>query len=168
MSEAVRALLIHHQVGAFTGLKTLLEARGIEVSTAQNCGEALLRLWSACPPHLVFTNTWLPDGTWADVLSLARDSLLPVDVIVVSRPVDIGLSIEVLERGAFDFIVPPFEASELDHVIRGAFCHALNQRDLQRAGGGPPSAPTLIESTRKVGRPALLGDQPEEQIPPNL
>ena len=134
MRERISALLIHQRPSAFGGLHLMLESSGIQVNTAHTCGDALLRLWSESPPHLVFTEAQLLDGIWADVLSMTRKSRLPVNVIVVSRIADVNLYVQVLERGGFDFIVPPFEVSELEHIIRCATDNILAQRLRQQAG----------------------------------
>jgi len=41
-------------------------------------------------------------------------------VIVVARVVDTGLFLETIETGAFDFIAPPFVATDLEYVVRSA------------------------------------------------
>jgi DNA-binding NtrC family response regulator len=146
MSEKVSALLIYERPVTMAGLQLMLESREIEVQTARSCGDALLRLWGDRPPHLVFTETQLLDGIWADVLSMTRRSRLPINVIVVSRLVDLNLYVQVLERGAFDFIVPPFEVSELDHVIRCAADNILARRAVQQMDGAAAGAASLKES----------------------
>jgi len=134
MNERISALLIYERLGAFGEVQLMLENRGIEIQIARSCGDALLRLWSEQPPHLVFTETQLVDGIWADVLSTTRKSRLPVNVIVVSRIADVNLYVQVLERGAFDCIIPPFEVFELDHVIRCATDNVMAQRARQEVG----------------------------------
>jgi len=42
----------------------------------------------------------------------------PVNVIVVSATEDALLYMSALERGAFDFVLPPFERQGLDFVVR--------------------------------------------------
>jgi DNA-binding response OmpR family regulator len=44
----------------------------------------------------------------------------PADVILVSRLVDDGLYISALESGALDFVVPPFNPSDVAYVIGNA------------------------------------------------
>lgn len=146
MSEKVSALLIYERPVIMAGLQLMLESHAIEVQTARSCGDAPLRLWADRPPHLVFTETQLLDGIWADVLSMTRRSRLPINVIVVSRLVDLNLYIQVLERGAFDFIVPPFEVSELEHVIRCAADNILARRAVQQMDGAAAGAASLKES----------------------
>jgi hypothetical protein len=41
--------------------------------------------------QLVFTDTSLPDSTWADVVKMANEVASPVDVIVVGAKEDMGL-----------------------------------------------------------------------------
>ncbi len=120
MREKISALLVHDQDDPFRALKLALESQGIQTRRVRSCNDAFSLLVQPDPPALVFTDTELPDGTWAEMLSLAVKACDPVCVIVVSRFVDIKLYIEVIERGAFDFIVPPFGASDLSHIVRCA------------------------------------------------
>ena len=47
---------------------------------------------------------------------------------MVSRLVDVGLYVDTMEGGAFDFIVPPLSANELTHVVKCAVENVLNLR----------------------------------------
>ena len=80
------------------------------------------------PAPLVFTDTQLPDGTWADILALAQKAKLPVNVIVVARVVDTRFYVEVIETGAFDFLAPPFNATDLAYVVRSAMDNVVARR----------------------------------------
>jgi len=88
-------------------------------------------LREADPPHLVFTEALLPDGTWRDVVKVALQALKPVEVIVVSRLIDVRLYVETMADGAFDFIVPPITRDELAHVLACAVESVLNLRRRQ-------------------------------------
>ena len=80
------------------------------------------------PAPLVFTDTQLPDGTWADILALAEKAKLPVNVIVVARVVDTRFYVEAIETGAFDFLAPPFNATDLAYVVRSAMDNVVARR----------------------------------------
>jgi DNA-binding NtrC family response regulator len=95
-------------------------------------GDARSLLNSSDPPELIVTDVRLADGTWEDALHLSQKAPLPVNVIVVSRIADVRLYLEVLEKGAFDFITPPFQAAELNHVLRTALGN-VSQKRLARA-----------------------------------
>ena len=131
MKEEISALLLHQPTASQRLLKQALEGRSIKVDWLRNCGEALPLLRQTDPPHLVFTEALLPDGTWTDVVKLALGALKPVMVIVVSRLVDIRLYLDTMAGGAFDFIVPPMTSDELAHVLACAVESVLNLRRTQ-------------------------------------
>jgi FixJ family two-component response regulator len=79
-------------------------------------------------PLLVFTESELPDGNWADVVSLSARASSPISVIVMGQETDTNLYVSVIEAGAFDFMAPPFEALELAHVVRCAADNASARR----------------------------------------
>jgi DNA-binding NtrC family response regulator len=125
MAEGIRALLVYRRNGTLAILKRLLNRHGIRTAHARNCAEAAAVLGWVEGPDLVFTDTALTDGTWAEVENLAERTCPPVPVIVVSRNVDVSLYLDALEGGASDFIVPPFEDSDLDYVVKGALLHGF-------------------------------------------
>jgi DNA-binding NtrC family response regulator len=125
MAEQINALVACNNDEAFDELTRALESLGIAVTHARNSHEASRLLKSQMGIDVVFAGTDLPDGGWADVLRLAQQIRNYLPVIVVSRIVDVGLYIETIGRGAFDFITPPFLTSELAHVVRSAIYKKL-------------------------------------------
>jgi DNA-binding NtrC family response regulator len=120
MKEVVTALLVHSDKESFAALRGVLEKQSVKTTWAQTCAEAFEILELGPAPHLVFTDTVLPDGTWEQVLALAGNAPEFVNVIVVSALPDIRLYIETVERGAWDFVAPPFAEIEVSHVVRCA------------------------------------------------
>ena len=118
---AMTALLVSEGGEPFEKLELALDSQGTKTSWARNCAELQVLLEQPDPPQMIFTDTTLPDGTWVDVLCLAGRHLVPV--LVVSRVVDLELYVDSLERGAVDFIVPPFVGADLAHIVR---CAAWN------------------------------------------
>jgi ActR/RegA family two-component response regulator len=129
--EEISALLLHEQGDARDALKLALEAQSVKVCSGQSCQEALTLLTGPKPPHLVFAQPKLPDGMWADVVSLALKATKPVNVIVVGRLANVGLYLQTITGGAFDFIVPPLTGYELTHVVRCAIENVLSRREAQ-------------------------------------
>ncbi len=128
MKEAASALFVHHESESFGGLEKALEGQFVKAYYASNCREASRLLENSNPPHVIFTDTTLPDGTWADVVGLAAKAAMPVNVIVVARLVDMRLYADVIQRGAFDFLAPPFVPSDLAHVVRCALENVVSRR----------------------------------------
>jgi len=131
MKEPIRALLLHKLGDSLAPLKLALEGQAMEVCWMRNCQEAETLLLGANPPHLVFTEIELPDGTWADVVKLAVKAKKRVNVIVVARLADVRFYLETIVSGAFDFIVPPLTGVELSHVVRCAAENASSRREAQ-------------------------------------
>ena len=119
MPMQVFALLIHDHSDALESLENRLKKMSVETCNVRTLVEAE-RMLPKTRPQLMFTDTSLPDGSWADVINLAERSGTPVDVIVVSTREDIELYISALERGAFDFVIPPFEQNALEYVVHAA------------------------------------------------
>ena len=128
MKEKVTALLVHSDEESFATLKGVLERQSVKTTRAQTCAGALEILELDPAPHLVFTDAVLPDGTWEQVLALAGNAPEFVNVIVVSALPDIRLYIETVERGAWDFIAPPFAEIEVAHVVRCAVENVQKRR----------------------------------------
>jgi len=145
MSERIAALLVYHNSITLSTLKDALERQGVRVIHAESCVQALRNLGGLNPAPLVFTDTPLPDGTWADILALAEKAALPVNVIVVGRAVNTRLYVEAIECGAFDFVAPPFDATDLAHVVHCAADNALARR------AAPPYAVHAVEAGLLAG-----------------
>lgn len=131
MQGRLFALLVHQQPEPLRSLRLALERQGVETARAQNCQEAWRIFSGANPPHLVFTDTALPDGCWDDVLALTAQAPQPANVIVVARLVDTRLYLEAIEAGAFDFLAPPFTDADLAYVVRCAADNVLGRREAQ-------------------------------------
>jgi DNA-binding NtrC family response regulator len=66
---------------------------------------------------LVLTEANLPDGTWMDVLELARQLPRDVEVIVTDRNADARFWAEALNLGAYDLLAQPFYAPEVRRIV---------------------------------------------------
>ena len=134
--EVVAAILLHQAGEQMALLKLALEGQSIQIQWLTTVQEVGPLLQAANPPHLVFTEAKLPDGTWADVVKQALGARKPVKVIVVSRLIDVSLYVDTMEGGAFDFIVPPLSVNELTHVVKSAVENVLNLRQAMKASAG--------------------------------
>ncbi|MGD0224524.1 MAG: response regulator [Terriglobia bacterium] len=128
MTERIKALVVHNNSETLATLKGALERQGMHIIHAQSRAQAKRVLGGRDPVPLVFTETHLPDGTWADILAVAEKAALPVNVIVVARIVDTRFYVEAIETGAFDFLAPPFNATDLAYVVRSALDNAVARR----------------------------------------
>jgi len=134
MNDSLTALLIYDQPHPLESLRAVLkDLNGLSVETCsvRTCEEAR-RMVRQTQPQLIFTDTSLPDGSWRDVVGMAEKASSPVDVIVVGAHQDIRLYVSVLEGGAFDFVLPPFEHQALHFVVESAR-HDVRRRRQEHA-----------------------------------
>jgi DNA-binding NtrC family response regulator len=122
---------VHQNSETLTILKGALEHQGMRILQAASRAAAKRMLGGLDPAPLVFTDTNLPDGNWADILGLAEKAKRPVNVIVVARLVDTRFYVEAIETGAFDFIAPPFNSTDLAYVVRSAVDNVMARRSAQ-------------------------------------
>ncbi len=128
MNQPLFALLIHEHREAFDSLKRVLRDLSIETYSVASCKEAADMI-SECRPPIIFTDSSLADGSWVSILNMAEEAGVPLSLIVVGRVPDTRHYISVMERGAFDFVAPPFEHEPLDFVIKSAVLHAQRRRE---------------------------------------
>ena len=128
MTSRIKALMVHHNSETLVILRGALERQGMQILHAQSRAQAKRMLGGLDPLPLVFTDTQLPDGTWADILALAERAAKPVNVIVVARIVDTRFYVEAIETGAFDFLAPPFNDADLAYVVRSAHENVISRR----------------------------------------
>lgn len=115
----VFALLVSDGDESFEELKEMLKQVGLDVWISPTC-EEVERLLDQTHPKLIFTATKFSDGNRSDIISVAEKATVLTNVIVVGRYEDTGLYFSTMENGSFDFIVPPFEADAIAHVVRAA------------------------------------------------
>ena len=90
------------------------------IRAVSSCEEAAEQLRDDPAISLVLTDLGLPDGTWFDVLNLAGKLRPGASVVVCARVDDERLWTSVLEAGAFDVLVEPWDGSEVNRVMSAA------------------------------------------------
>lgn len=113
-------ILLSNEGEPMSGVRLALNQHPLQVESLSSCREVTHKLAELHLPVVLFTDLHLPDGDWQEVLQIAREAPAPVQVIVVSRIVDVGLYLDALDAGAFDFVVPPFCTADLDYIIVNA------------------------------------------------
>jgi DNA-binding NtrC family response regulator len=103
----------------------LVEADGIRLyhSATLQDAESTLKLTRS---RVLLTNTKCRNGNWRDALALSVRMHPPAALVVAARIADENLWLGVLEQGAYDLIVKPFQAAELIRVLRNAQTHAAS------------------------------------------
>jgi DNA-binding NtrC family response regulator len=120
MPAGLSALLVHDRDEPVAGVERILLAHGVRLRRSRNCFEARAVLRDPAASSVIVTDLTLPDGDWTDILRAANAAPAKTPVIVVARVLDIRLYLDVLDSGAHDFVVPPFSAADLAHIVSSA------------------------------------------------
>lgn len=96
-------------------------------------------------PHLVLSDTVLPDGNWMDVLDVAAKAAEPVNVIIVSPMADTRLYLDTMDQGAFDFMTDSFTVPQIVHILKCAIDNVARRR-----GSHLHAAAIAHEDTRRL------------------
>jgi DNA-binding NtrC family response regulator len=82
---------------------------------------------------VILTEANLKDGTWLDVLDLARGVTPRSEVIVTDAAADARFWAEVLNMGAYDLIAQPFASGEVQRILSNACSRASSAAKIAAA-----------------------------------
>jgi len=100
-------------------LKTVVEAEGFKADLAQNGQEALNRLQESCY-QIVLTDMRMPVMDGLCLLQQVRAHYEDTPVIMITAVGDATSAIEALSSGACDYVIKPFNVSELRNKVLSA------------------------------------------------
>jgi DNA-binding response OmpR family regulator len=130
-------LLIEDDAAIRTALIKALVARGHAVDSAADAMSGLQRL-VAEPPDVVVLDLGLPDVPGDRLLSMIR-AVNDVPVVVATARDDEHLTVRLLDAGADDYVVKPFDPAHLEArlraVLRRSGTSAREQTPVTRVGG---------------------------------
>jgi DNA-binding response OmpR family regulator len=131
---------------------------GYSLLTVGTAAEALAQL-RAAPPHLMLLDLGLPDRDGADVLRELRaggDNLPVICLTARDQPVE---RVGGLRAGADDYIVKPFDISELDARIQAVLRRSERESPHELTLG---SLRLTADEVRVLGREGSIGLTPRE------
>jgi putative nucleotidyltransferase with HDIG domain len=100
-------------------LKTVVEAEGFKADLAQNGQEALNRLKESCY-QIILTDMRMPVMDGLCLLQQVRAGYEDTPVIMITAVGDAASAIEALSAGACDYVIKPFNVSELRNKVLSA------------------------------------------------
>lgn len=127
-------LIVDDEKNVLYALERGLRADGLRIVTAQT-GKAGIGLVRGEKPDAVLLDVRLPDLSGLDVLQELRqiDPKLPVIVMTTHGTAD--TAIEAMQRGAFDYVLKPWDLDELTDLVDKALAAGrLSHVRADRAG----------------------------------
>ena len=102
-----------------TALSRMLGSLSVPIEHVADIAHARAKIRNgAC--QVILTEANLPDGTWLDVLNLARRVNPSCEVIVTDASADARFWAEALNLGAYDLIAQPFATAEVQRILSNA------------------------------------------------
>jgi DNA-binding NtrC family response regulator len=127
MDRPISILVVSSEFKNRYALREILNREGCEticVSTVGECEEVL----ASQNADLVFSDRALTDGSYRDILAIARSVGRNARLVVTSRLADWDEYLEAIKDGAFDLIASPSQKADVVRVINQA------QREDQKTG----------------------------------
>jgi putative nucleotidyltransferase with HDIG domain len=101
---------------------TLLEAQGYSCSQASN-GKVAVQFLNGKSPDLILSDMVMPEMDGMKLLEWTRNHDKDIPVIMVTAMHDLSTALEAIRRGAYDYILKPFEKDQLFLGVRRALEH---------------------------------------------
>jgi DNA-binding NtrC family response regulator len=106
-------------------VSSLVESEQVRIYHAISLDDAESKL-KLTRSRVLLSNTTFRRGNWKDALEMSFRIRPQAAMVVASRLADEKLWLGVLEHGAYDLILKPFQAAELCRVLRNAHNHAIS------------------------------------------
>ena len=100
-------------------VSTMLESRGYQCTSVSN-GRAAQEFVRKQTPDLVLSDMIMPEMDGIKLLDWLRQFDADIPVIMVTAIHDISTALEAIRRGAYDYILKPFEKDQLLHGVKRA------------------------------------------------
>ncbi len=136
--DAETILVVDDEEAIREVVSTMLESKGYRCAVAHN-GRAAQEQIKRDTPDLVLSDMIMPEMDGIKLLEWVRQYDPDVPVIMVTAIHDISTALEAIRRGAYDYILKPFEKDQLFLGVNRALQHRrlvkenrLYQLDLKR------------------------------------
>jgi putative nucleotidyltransferase with HDIG domain len=117
--ELGKILVVDDEEAIREVVSTMLESRGYHCTSVSN-GRMAQESVKKQTPDLVLSDMIMPEMDGIKLLDWLRQYDQDVPVIMVTAIHDISTALEAIRRGAYDYILKPFEKDQLFHGVKRA------------------------------------------------
>lgn len=129
-----RILIVDDEEAIREVVSTLLEAQGYRCGSVSN-GRLAKEFLIKNPVDMVLSDMMMPEMDGLSLVEWLRKAEPDIPVIMVTAMHDLSTALEAIRRGAYDYILKPFEKDQLFLGVRRALEHrrlVLENRNYQR------------------------------------
>src|SRR5689334_3531224 len=120
--STARILVVDDEPGIVALIRELLTSRGYEVLGLSDPLEAILKL-DSFRPAVCILDFRMPRRTGAELLDIIKRHDSRIEVIFLTAQDETSLAVDLMKRGALDFLVKPVELNQLLLAIGRAVEH---------------------------------------------
>jgi putative nucleotidyltransferase with HDIG domain len=120
--ETAHILVVDDEEAIREVVSTMLESRGYHCTTLSN-GRSAQEFVRKQTPDLVLSDMIMPEMDGIQLLDWLRGYDPEIPVIMVTTIHDISTALQAIRRGAYDYILKPFEKDQLFHAVGRAWQH---------------------------------------------
>lgn len=122
--------MVDDDEGTRESLKMILKDK-YHISTASNVDEAIKSL-EQTKPDIIFLDIRMPKANGLDFLQWMQSGNFAVPIIIITAFPSSRTAITAFRNGAFDYIIKPFESSEIHKVAERALFHLVKMSEKDR------------------------------------
>ena len=135
--DTAHILVVDDEEAILEVVSTMLESRGYKCTALSN-GRAAQEFIRKQAPDLILLDLILPEIDGIQLLDWLRGFNREIPVIILTGIHDISTALQVMRRGAYDYILKPFEKDQLFHAVGRAWQHRVRRRK-QELPAEPPT-----------------------------
>ena len=120
--DTAHILVVDDEEAILEVVSTMLESRGYKCTALSN-GRAAQEFVRRQTPDLVLIDMIMPEMDGIQLLDWFRGYDPEIPVIMVTAIHDISTALQAIRRGAYDYILKPFEKDQLFHAVGRAWQH---------------------------------------------
>jgi len=133
-SQAVNILVADDETIVLSLVRDALEDEGFDIRTAAS-GEEALQILEREGIDLLITDIRMPHMDGTELVRLARERNADIGVIYMTGYANLNSAKDAIKQGAFDYILKPFELSEIRQAV-----HKAVQKIRERSAGNDTGA----------------------------
>ena len=149
--RSLRILVVDDELHVRTMIGSTLEREGYDVQLAGSGREALEAL-ERNSFDLVLTDIVMQDGNGLALLERIRAQQPHLPVVMVSAIHDISVAIDSMRRGAYDYLLKPFEREHLVNTVQRALDH---RQVLQESHNYQQNLEQVVQARTEMLRQAM-------------
>jgi DNA-binding NtrC family response regulator len=111
-------------------LEMALIGAGYEVFST-GTGEEGLDVFEKENPDIVLLDHWLPGINGDEVLKRIKEKSPETPVIIMTAQGSIEMAVNLMKGGAFDFLVKPFDLSQMEELIQKGLELSIRRNSVQ-------------------------------------